>query len=305
MRLSKFSFILLTNLLSVAAGSAYMQGPLQAAQDQTRSPDVPYVPTPQEVVVAMLQIADVKSGDVLYDLGCGDGRIVVTAAKQFGAQATGVDINPRRISEAEANARAAGVTDRVRFLQQDLFETDIRDATVVTMYLLPSVNLRLRPMILYSLKPGTRIVSHAFDMGDWPPDRMEVVNGYKVYYWVVPAQVGGSWVWKQPDAGDAQPYRLRLNQEFQKISGTLRSDGAETPLTEVELVGDQLRFIATPNARGYMMRLTFTGRVNGDTITGHIDTPGDATASRREWLAWRESPGVVIHRTAVDSSLEE
>jgi precorrin-6B methylase 2 len=290
LRQNPFYFILLTSLLSVAAGSAYIQEAVPAPQEQTRVPDVPYVPTPQEVVDAMLRIAEVKPGDVLYDLGCGDGRIVVTAAKQFGAQATGVDINPRRISEAEANARAAGVTDRVRFLQQDLFETDIRDATVVTLFLLPSVNLRLRPTLLRDLKPGARIVSHAFDMSEWRPDRVTMVNGYKVYYWVVPAQVAGSWVWKQQDAVDAQPYRLQLTQEFQKISGTLRIGGSETPLEDMELVGDQLRFTVASGVQGQIPRMTFTGRINGDTITGYIETPRGATRGRQEWLARRVSP---------------
>src|SRR5215218_9526184 len=131
----------------------------QQAAAPLRSPDVPYVPTPQDVVEAMLKLGEVKKGDVLYDLGSGDGRIVVAAAKNFGVRGTGIDINPERIAEANANAKTAGVTDRVRFLNQDLFEADIKDATVVTLYLLPSINLKLRPKLWRDLKPGTRIVS--------------------------------------------------------------------------------------------------------------------------------------------------
>lgn len=150
--------------------------------------DVPYVPTPTAVVDAMLQVAKVGKDDVLYDLGSGDGRIPITAAKKFGTRGVGVDLDPNRIEEANANAQKAGVSDRVRFMQQDLFKTDLSNATVITLYLLPSVNLELRPRLL-QLKPGTRIVSHAFDMGDWKPDQELEVNGKKVYYWVVPEKI--------------------------------------------------------------------------------------------------------------------
>lgn len=148
--------------------------------------DVPYVPTPQEVVEGMLELAQVKKTDVVYDLGCGDGRIVITAAKKYGARGVGVDINPERIKEAEENARKAGVTDRVRFIQGDLFKADIHEATVVTLYLLSSVNLKLRPKLLSELRPGTRVVSNTFDMGDWKPDKQTEVNGRTLYYWVIP-----------------------------------------------------------------------------------------------------------------------
>ena len=134
----------------------------------------------------MLNVAKVTSKDVIYDLGSGDGRIVITAAKERGARGVGIDIDPQRIKEAEENARQAGVTDKVKFLQKDLFETDISEATVVTLYLLPNLNLRLRPKLFKELKPGTRIVSHSFDMGDWKPDQTIDVNGRSVYFWVIP-----------------------------------------------------------------------------------------------------------------------
>ena len=137
----------------------------------SRNPDVIYVPTPQDVVEEMLRIADVKQSDVLYDLGCGDGRIVMTAAQKYGVRGTGIDIDPQRIQEANENARKAGVTHLVRFLNQDLFESDFSDATVVTLYLLTSLNLKLRPKLMRELKPGTRIVSHVFDLGDWEPEK--------------------------------------------------------------------------------------------------------------------------------------
>ncbi len=152
-----------------------------------RQPDVPYVPTPTEVVEAMLKVADLKKEDVLYDLGSGDGRIVITAAQKFGTRGTGIDINPERIKEANENAQKAGVTKLVRFLNQDLFEANIKDATVVTLYLLPSINLKLLPKLLKDLQPGTRIVSHAFDMGDWKPEQTIDVAGTTVYFWRIPA----------------------------------------------------------------------------------------------------------------------
>jgi SAM-dependent methyltransferase len=167
------------------AGSA---GQAQAATAQKRTPDVIFVPTPTEVVEAMLKAAKVTKNDVVYDLGCGDGRIVITAAKEYGARGIGIDIDPQRIAEARANAEKAGITDRVKFLEQDLFETDFHEATVVTLYLLPSLNLKLRPKLLKELKPGTRIVSHAFDMGDWKPEQEIDVDGRTVYLWTVPRQ---------------------------------------------------------------------------------------------------------------------
>jgi Methyltransferase domain len=154
-----------------------------------KEPEVPYVPTHEKVVAEMLKVAKVGKNDVLYDLGSGDGRIVITAAKQFGTRGVGVDIDPARVTEARENAKKAGVTDKVKFLQQDLFETDIREATVVTLYLLPEVNLRLRPKLLSDLKPGTRVVSHNYDMGDWAPLKtltLKVPQEHTIYYWVVP-----------------------------------------------------------------------------------------------------------------------
>jgi ubiquinone/menaquinone biosynthesis C-methylase UbiE len=148
--------------------------------------DVPFVPTPNKVVDRMLEIAQVGPNDVVYDLGSGDGRIVITAAKKHGARGVGIDIDPERVREARDNARSAGVSDRVEFREADLFKTDLSEATVVTLYLLSSVNLQLRPKLLQELKPGTRIVSHAFDMGDWKPIKTEKVGSSTVYYWVVP-----------------------------------------------------------------------------------------------------------------------
>ncbi|MCC7498690.1 MAG: class I SAM-dependent methyltransferase [Bryobacterales bacterium] len=151
-----------------------------------REPDVIYVPTPQAVVEAMLKMANISAADTVYDLGCGDGRLVITAAKMFGAHGVGVDINPERIAEAIDNAKAAGVSNRVKFIEGDMFQTDIHHASVVTLYLLTSLNLRLRPKLWSDLKPGSRVVSHAFDMGEWKPEREESVNGRRVFLWTIP-----------------------------------------------------------------------------------------------------------------------
>jgi hypothetical protein len=203
--LKKFLIALLT-LASIGCGNAGQSsqraaGPTPATSPTPKIPsvelvedplDVPYVVTPTEVVARMLSMAKVNKNDLLYDLGSGDGRIVITAAREYGARGVGYDLNPQRIKESNENARRAGVTDRVRFTQQDLFEADLSGATVVTLYLLPDVNLRLRPKLLRELRPGTRIVSHNYHMGDWQPEAAEEVKVkdemHYVYVWTVPAR---------------------------------------------------------------------------------------------------------------------
>ena len=177
-----------TVLLSGLAGSLALASGAAPAQEIRRTPDVIYVPTPQEVVEGMLKLARVGKDDVVYDLGCGDGRIVVTAARQFGARAVGIDIDPVRIREATENIRVAGVGERAKLIEGDLFATDIGEATVVTIYLLSRLNLKLRPKLLKELRPGTRIVSHAFDMDDWKPQRTESVGSSTIYLWTVPGR---------------------------------------------------------------------------------------------------------------------
>ena len=172
-------------LASLGSSLSLAQAPAAAEPPSPVYPDVPYVPTPDETVQKMLELAKVTKKDVVYDLGSGDGRIVIAAA-QKGARATGVDIDPQRIEESKKNAKAAGLTDRVKFLNQNLFDTDLREATVVTLYLLPSVNLKLKPKLLRELPAGARIVSHSFDMGDWKPEKTAEVGGSTVYFWVVP-----------------------------------------------------------------------------------------------------------------------
>lgn len=176
-----------TLLLTAVAGAGMMMLPFGRALAQvTPRLDVPYVPTPQEVVDKMLAMAKVGKNDTLFDLGCGDGRIVVTAAKKLGARGTGIDIDPTRIAEAKENAKKAGVSERAQFRVGDLFKTDFSSATVVTLYLLPTINAKLRPQLWKQLKVGTRVVSHAFDMGaEWPAERTEEVDGRTIYYWTI------------------------------------------------------------------------------------------------------------------------
>ena len=167
-------------------GSTHFQLAQAQKREATRTPDVIYVPTPQEVVDEMLRLANVRKGDVLYDLGSGDGRIPVTAAKKFGIRAVGIDIDPTRIREAKENAKKNGVTNLVQFRNEDLFKADFREATVVTLYLLPDLNVKLRPKLWSELKPGTRVVSHQFEMGDWKPEKTIEMNGRTIYFWTIP-----------------------------------------------------------------------------------------------------------------------
>ncbi|MGJ5672303.1 MAG: SAM-dependent methyltransferase [Nostochopsis sp.] len=202
MQLRRILILLVTGISAVSlsvAGCTNQQRDFEADAQTPATPtqlqetpqaDVPYVPTSPEVVNAMLQLAQVTKNDVIYDLGSGDGRIPITAAQKYGVRrAVGVEINPELVQESKSNAQKAGVNDRVTFQQQDLFQTNFDGATVVTLYLLPDVNLKLRPKLLQELKPGTRIVSHAFDMGDWKPKKTVQVQGTTLYLWIVPDQV--------------------------------------------------------------------------------------------------------------------
>lgn len=228
---------------------------LGAAGAQEINLDVPYVPTPTEVVDKMLDLASVKEGDVVIDLGSGDGRIAIAAAKR-GARAYGVDINPVRVKEAVENAQKEGVSERATFREQNLFDTNITEADVITMYLLPSVNRDLRPRIL-DLKPGTRIVSHAFDMGDWLPDERAIVDGKNVYFWTVPAKADGRWTIEQ----DGDTVNVNLTQNYQRLSGVAAVDGNDAPI-EGKVNGDLVTIaFGEGNARR-----EFRGRVNGSAI---------------------------------------
>ncbi len=268
---------------------------------QKHEPDVEFVPTPQEVVLEMLKMAKVTQNDVVYDLGCGDGRIVITAAKVFGARGVGVDIDPIRIRESNKNARKAGVTDRVKFIEGDLFATHLTKATVVALYLTPELNIQLQPKLFREVKPGTRIVSHDFDMGDWKPDLkglirnvayhypdIDYVRDAPFYYWVVPSDVAGTWRWNVHTSTGDQPYTLHLNQKFQEISGQVSGEGQGLNLDDARLVGDQLSFMLRSGMDKHNVVMHFSGRVTGDTIKGSIAVLGGTFTDQHKWTARRD-----------------
>ncbi len=263
------SRILCTVLVLLIGGMTAFSAAQAVEEPPLRTPDVPYVPTPQPVVEKMLDMAQVKEGEVVYDLGCGDGRIVITAAKARGARGVGVDINPRRIEESKANAREAGVEDKVEFRVEDLFEMkDLNQADVVTLYLLPSVNLKLRPKLLEELDPGKRVVSHAFDMHDWEADEQAIVEGKQVYLWIIPARVEGAWT-TQGQANTS----VNLKQSFQKLSGTVELDGTTYTLEEGRVRGKEIEF----NAASGDAQITFTGKLEEDRLTGQLTHDGQKT----------------------------
>ena len=222
--------------------------------------NVPFVSTEYDIVRAMLDLAGTNGEDFVVDLGSGDGRIPIIAARDKGARGLGVDLDPARIRESTANALRAGVADRVTFRQQDLFVTPLGDATVLTLYLLPEINMQLRPRILGEMRPGARVVSNTFDMGDWQPDVRRNVQNSNIFMWIIPAQVGGRW---QLRAGD-EAATLTLSQRFQRVTGTVAADGRSAPLSEVLLRGPQIAFSA--DLGGGPRR--FVGRVDGAAMAG-------------------------------------
>jgi len=229
-----YGLILLTGLLT---------SPSLLAQEVRL--DVPFVPTPYEVIDDMLRFAELKKGDLLYDLGCGDGRIVIEAARRAGIRAVGIDIDPERIRESRENARKAGVENLVEFRRGNIFEEDFSGATVVTMYLLPDVNIRLRPTIL-NLKPGTRIISHQFDMDDWQADRMTYVSVdlyvHTVYLWIVPANISGTWDWSLNLNQKKTDCRLEVNQTYQYYTGKLYLGEQVIHIPETKVEGPKVEF---------------------------------------------------------------
>ena len=259
-------------LLSIFAVSAFAQAqPAQKPYEPSvgqEGKDVVWVPTSQSLVDKMLEIARVTPNDYVMDLGSGDGRTVITAAKR-GARATGIEYNPNMIDLSKRNAEKEGVTGKANFMKADLFESDFSQATVITMFLLPDINLKLRPKIL-DLKPGTRIVSNTFTMGEWTDDETATVdeaNGCSYYctahLWIVPAKVEGTWRMQQGE--------LALKQSFQMITGTLKSGNSTANISNGRLRGDQISFTAAGSQ--------YTGRVNGNSIEGTLKGSGASTWS--------------------------
>jgi SAM-dependent methyltransferase len=223
--------------------------------------DVPYVATADHLVRRMLELAQAGPGDILYDLGCGDGRIVVAGVRDFNvARGIGIDLDPRRIAEANALAQDYKVTPRVTFVEGNLLDFDFHDASVVTMYLLPEVIMPLRPKIL-ALRPGTRVVSHAFDMGDWPADHSETIGDAQLFAWTVPATVAGRWRWR---GADGALMTATLVQRFQDVSGTLTVDGVSGRIRRGRVQGDRLTLEAAIGA--HPKPFTITGQVGPKTL---------------------------------------
>ncbi|MDB5811965.1 MAG: SAM-dependent methyltransferase [Betaproteobacteria bacterium] len=260
----RFHLALLLALVSsgVAAQPAQKEFEPHVGQE---GKDVIWVPTPQGLVDKMLDMTKVTSADTVYDLGSGDGRTVITAAKR-GAKAVGIEYNPDMVELSKRNAEKAGVTAKATFMKADLFETDFSPATVITMYLLPSINTKLRPKIL-NLKPGTRVVSHAFTMEDWTADQTESFDGRTAYMWIVPAKVEGAWQMAQGE--------LELKQMYQNVAGTLKTGGNAVAITNGKLRGDQISFTAG--------NTEYSGRVTGKGMEG--TTRG---ASAGPWNATRK-----------------
>jgi hypothetical protein len=238
--------------------------------------DTPYVQTPQNVVDRMLEVAKVGPKDFVIDLGSGDGRMIITAAKKHGARGFGVDLDRRLVTLSNRLAAKAGVADRAVFYERDIYQTDLSPASVVTIYLLPEVNLMMRPRLIAMLKPGTRVVSHDYDMGEWTPDLAFTMDApgktvgrdekSKVFFWVVPANVSGKWRWYEPaPAGGQRSYELVLDQFFQKIEGTLAVDGKSAPIQNAKLTGDEVSFTARLDSEA---PAEFRGRVIGNGMEG-------------------------------------
>jgi SAM-dependent methyltransferase len=250
---------------------------LPAGSEETPELDVPYVPTPQAVVDTMLDMVDLKDGDVVWDLGCGDGRMVITAAKRKNIRGIGVDLDPQRIRESNDNAKKSNVEDKVKFRVADLFKTDFKDATVLTMYLLETVNRKLRPIILRDLAPGARIVSNTFSMGDWKPDMIKVTENESfsrtLYYWVVPSNITGEWEWRMEESIGT----INIEQSFQEFGGTVTMGDKEYLIEEGRINGRDITFTLEVPDRG---RSVYSATADGDHLVGEIDG--------KKWTAKRQ-----------------
>jgi len=281
----------LTLVLSLATTVAFAQDKPAGADFEPEvgqsGKDVVWVPTPQSLVDKMLDIAKVTSADYVIDLGSGDGRTVITAAKR-GARALGIEYNPDMVALSQRNAAHEGVSGKATFMKADLFESDFSKATVITMFLLPDINLKLRPKIL-KLKPGTRIVSHDFAFGDWQPDRTTRIRK-NVFLWIVPAPVAGRWRARLELPPIERLLELEFTQRFQEVTAHARLNGVPSQVWETKLAGDRLSFIVVDTTdRDNEASLYFEGRVNGDVIEGRVRRGVGSSRSETPWRAARIS----------------
>jgi hypothetical protein len=245
--------------------------------------DASFVRTPDYVIAEFLFKAGVGKDDILYDLGSGDGRIVIEAAKKTGCRAVGIEIDPDLVDDSRHNAALAGVLDRVRFIVADIFTEDFSEATVLTLYMGQDVNLRLRPKLLRELKPGTRIASYSFDMGEWKPDNTTSFGREDAYFWVVPANASGKWAWTEGKGRSSVRWEMELKQVFQVVSGQVSRNGRPFPLRGGKIKGDEIRFSLDGDPADKPSTLVFTGRIRGNTIEGTIA----AETAHRTWKATR------------------
>lgn len=266
--------------------------PVPAEEEKTPDLDVPYVPTHQAAVEAMLKLAKVTAKDYVIDLGCGDGRIVITAAKDFQARGLGVDLDPVRIRESKENASKAEVTSLVEFRKGDVMDVDVRQASVVTLFLLEEVNLRLRPKLFAELKPGTRVVSNSFSMSEWKADkkiRHKKAYNEVIYLWIMPAPVAGTWTWQTKLPDKELPGSLKLEQEFQVVQGVVSMPGApDVAIVEPKLTGKELRFTAPLRTEKEQVMVAYRGTADGDTIRGTQTWRGGDHAGKYPWVATRK-----------------
>jgi len=299
----------LRTLLSVLGLLLVLAGPAPTAQAQERFSL--YVPSPQSVAEAMARIAKVGKADVVVDLGSGDGRIVTTAARLYGARGFGVDINPELVDLANSLAKKSGVADRVSFSHQNVFDADLRSATVVNMYLFPELMRLLRPKFLNEVKPGTRIVSHDFGFGTWEPDEQitffapDKFGGAgadaKILLWVVPAKIDGYWNWTLPIAGQTRTYASVIEQRFQVVEGIVRVGSRRGNFTEMRLRGDQLSFnLRLTLEAGGSVAHEFRGKVDGGVIEGSVRvTQGSGKTVELPWRAVRSTATTYFQPTGV------
>ena len=272
------------------------------ARAQEGAGDVVYVPTPQVVVEQMLTMAKVGPDDFVIDLGSGDGRIVITAAKKFGARGFGVDLDKVLLQRASENAKREGVADRAYFVEENLFETDLSKATVITTYLLPEMNEKLRPKIL-QLKPGTRVVAHDYHMGEWQPDDNDTLSVPEktvgnpgtsyIYLWYVPANAAGKWQMRVPVGGQTLAVDMDLSQRFQMLSGSARINDQPAQVQGARLRGDEVTFWLTLGRGANAIRHEFNGKVQGDTINGVLRVHAGKQVQQAPFTAKRTAPGKV------------
>lgn len=255
--------------------------------------DVGYVPTPMMVVNAILKLGSVGPNDFLIDLGSGDGRIVITAAQKYGTRGLGVDLNVKLVALSKNYAKEEGVAKQTKFIIKDIFETDISKADVVTMYLLPEVNLRLRPKLVRELKPGTRIVSYNYHLGEWRPDKTIFIEKLTmdddaiIYFWIVPAKISGTWHWRLELRGKDEDFNCRLNQNFQDVSGAAWNNGRKWTLFNPLLVGDRISFSLVSEAQGRIIRQDYNGTIKENAIVGTVELSGAIVEKQMPWKALR------------------